>query len=114
MHIDIAGPLNAFYNGLHYFLVGALRLPDLPLLIDVRFLKTRTSVEVCAALEKMTAYFESLSFEGFEIKDSTRIKRLHSDRTGEFTAPFFEKFLSNYRSIYHTLTSGYESTELWV
>ena len=108
LHIDIAGPFNASYEGFHYFLVGALRLPDLPLLIDVRLLRTRTSVEVCAALEKMTAYFESLSFEGFEIKDSTRIKRLHSDRAGEFTAPFFEKFLSNHRSIYHTLTSGYD------
>ena len=56
----------------------------------------------------MTVYFESLSFEGFEIKDSTRIKSLHSDRAREFTAPFFENFLSNHCSIYHTLTSGYD------
>ena len=55
----------------------------------------------------MTAFFESLSFEGFEITDSPRIKRLHSDRAGEFTAPYFQRFLSNHRSIYHTLTSGY-------
>ena len=108
LQIDIAGPLNASYEGFHDFPVGALRLPDLPLLIDARLLKARTSVEVCAALEKMTACFESLSLEGFEIKDSMRIKRLHSDRVGEFTAPFFMRLLSNHCSIYHTLNSGYD------
>ena len=79
-------------------------MPDQPLLIDVRLLRTRTSLEVCSALERMTAFFESLSFEGFEITDSPRIKRLHSDRAGEFTAPYFQRFLSNHRSIYHTLS----------
>ena len=108
MHIDIAGPYIESHEGHHYFLVGALRLPDRPLLIDVRLLKTRTSVEVCAALERMTSFFESLSFEGFEITDSPRIKRLHSDRAREFTALYFQKFLSNHRSIYHTLTTGYD------
>ena len=71
LHIDIAGPYIESHEGHHYFLVGALRLPDRPLLIDVRLLKTRTSVEVCAALERMTSFFESLSFEGFEITDLT-------------------------------------------
>ena len=108
LHIGIAGPFNASYDGFHYFLVGALRLPDIPLLNDVRMLRTSTSVEVCAALEKITAYFECLSFEGFKITDSTRIKRLHSDKAGEFTAPYFERSLSNHRSIYHTFTSGYD------
>ena len=108
LHIDIAGPYIESHEGHHYFLVGALRLPDRPLLIDVRLLKTRTSVEVCAALERMTSFFESLSFEGFEITDSPRIKRLHSDRAREFTALYFLKFLSNHRSIYHTLTTGYD------
>ena len=56
----------------------------------------------------MTSFFESLSFEGFEITDSPRIKRLHSDRAREFTALYFQKFLSNHRSIYHTLTTGYD------
>ena len=102
LHIDIAGPYIESHEGHHYFLVGALRLPDRPLLIDVRLLKTRTSVEVCAALERMTSFFESLSFEGFEITGSPRIKRLHSD------ALYFQKFLSNHRSIYHTLTTGYD------
>ena len=88
--------------------VGALRLPERPLLIDVRLLKTRTSVEVCAALERMTSFLESLSFEGLEITDSPRIKRLHSDRAREFTALCFQKLLSNHRSIYHTLTTGYD------
>ena len=108
LHIDIAGPLVQSNDGFYYFLVGALRLPDLPLLIDVRLLRTRTSVEVCAALERMTSYFESLSFEGFPITDSPRIRRLHSDRAGEFTAPYLQKFLHNHRSIYHTLTTGYD------
>ena len=98
LHIDIAGPYIESHEGHHYFLVGALRLPDRPLLIDVRLLKTRTSVEVCAALERMTSFFESLSFEGFEITDPPRIKRLHSDRAREFTALYFQKFLSNHRS----------------
>ena len=106
--MDIAGLYIESHEGRHYFLVGALRLPDRPLLIDVRLLKTRTSIEVCAALERMTSFFESLSFEGLEITDSPRIKRLHSDRAREFTALHFQKFLSNHRSIYHTLTTGYD------
>ena len=81
----------------HYFLVGALRLPDRPLMIDARLLKTRTSMEVCAALERLTLFFESLSLEGLEIADSPRIKRMHSDRATEFTALCFQKFLSNHR-----------------
>ena len=108
LHIDIAGPYIESHEGHRHFLVGALRLPNRPLLIDARLLKTRTSVEVCAALERMTSFFESLSFEGFEITDSPRIKRLHSDRAREFTALYFQKFLSNHRSIYHTLTTGYD------
>ena len=63
LHIDIARPYIESHEGHHYFLVGALRLPDQPLIIDVRLLKTRTSVEVCAALERMTSFFESLSLE---------------------------------------------------
>ena len=106
LHINIAGPYIESHEGRHYFLVGALRLPDRPLLIDARLLKTRTSVEVCAALERLTSFFESLSFEGFEIADSPRIKSLHSDRAREFTALYFQKLLSNHRSIYHTLTTG--------
>ena len=46
--------------------------------------------------------------EGFTITDSSRVKRLHSDRAGEFTAPCFERFLTNHKSIYHTVTSGYD------
>ena len=56
----------------------------------------------------MTSYFEALSSEGFPLTDSPRIRRLHSDRAGEFTAPFFEKFLSGRKGIYHILTSGYD------
>ena len=108
LHINIAGPYIESHEGHHYFLVGALRLPDRPLMIDVRLLRTRTSVEVCAALERMTSFFESLSFEELEITDSPRIKRLHSDRAREFTALCFQKLLSNHRSIYHTLTTGYD------
>ena len=63
---------------------------------------------LCAALERRTSFFESLSFKGIDITDSTQIKRLHSDRAKEFTALCFQKFLSNHRSIYHTLTTGYD------
>ena len=108
LHIDIAGPISRSEDGFNYFLVGALRLPDYPLLIDVRLLQTRTSAEVCHELGRMTSYFEALSSEGFPLTDSPRIRRLHSDRAGEFTAPFFEKFLSGRKGIYHTLTSGYD------
>ena len=38
LHIDVAGPLPDSYDNNSYFLVGALRLPGLPLPIDVRFL----------------------------------------------------------------------------
>ena len=46
----------------------------------------------CSALEKMLAYFESLSFESFEITDSSRVTHLCSDCAGELTAPFFQRF----------------------
>ena len=36
LHIGIAGPLLSSDDGYSYFLVGALRLPGFPLLIDVR------------------------------------------------------------------------------
>ena len=36
LHIDIAGPFLSSDAGYSYFLVGALRLPGFPLLIDVR------------------------------------------------------------------------------
>ena len=81
---------------------------DFPLLIDVRLLTSRGSVEVCDALERTVAFFESLQSEGFTITDSSRVKRLHSDRAGEFTAPYFERSLTNRKSISHTLTSGYD------
>ena len=95
-------------DGYVYFLVGALRLPGFPLLIDVRLLQTRTSAEVCHQLDVMVNYFESLCFEGFPISDASRIRRLHSDRAREFTAAFFEKFLAHRQGIYHTLTTGYD------
>ena len=64
--------------------------------------------KVCDALERMVAFFESLQSEGFTITDFSRVKRLHSDRAGEFTAPYFERFLTKHKSIYHTFTSGYD------
>ena len=79
LHIDIAGPLNESYDGYVYFLVGALRLPGYPLLIDVRLLQTRTSAEVCHQLDVMVANFESLYFEDFPLNEAPRIWRLHSD-----------------------------------
>ena len=36
------------------------------------------------------------------------MKRLHSDKAGVVTAPFFAKFLSNHKTIDHTFTSGYD------
>ena len=61
LHIDIARPYIESHEGHHYFFVGALRLPNQPLMIDIRLLKTRTSVEVCAALERMTSLRAYLS-----------------------------------------------------
>ena len=92
LHIDIAGPFTTSDDGFTYFLVGVLRLPGFPLLIDVRLLTSRGSVEVCDALERMVAFFESLQNEGFTITDSSRVKRLHNDCVGEFTAPYSERF----------------------
>ena len=108
LHSDIAGPLITSDDNYTYFLVGALRLPGYPLLIDVRLLQARTSAEVCHQLVIMVAYFESLSSEGSPLSDSPRIRRLQSDKAGEFTAPFFEKFLSHRKGIYHTMTTGYD------
>ena len=107
LHIDIAGPMPTSEDGFSYFWVGALRLCGYPLLIDIRLLQTRTSVEVCHQLGKMIAYFESIDQEGIPITDMPRIRRLHSDRAGEFLSPYFENFMLQHRSIYHTLASGY-------
>ena len=101
-------PLTLSDDGFTYFLVGALRLPGFPLLIDVKLLSTRTSTEVCDELEKMVAFFEALQSEGLPIGESPRIRRLHSDKAGEFTAPFFARFLTNHKTIDHTFTSGYD------
>ena len=108
LHIDIAGPFTTSDDGHSYFLVGALRLPGLPLLIDVRTLSTRGAVEVCDELEKMVSYQECRQCEGLPVGGTSRIKRLHSDRSGEFTAPFLARLLSNHKSTYHSFSSGYD------
>ena len=108
LHIHIAGPFAPSDDDYSYFLVGALPLPGFPLLIDVRTLTSRTSTEVRDELEKMAAYLEALQTEGLPIDETSRIKRLHSDRAGEFTTPFFARFLGNHKSIHHSFTSGYD------
>ena len=101
LHIDIAGPFTTSDSGFAYSLVGALRLPGFPLLFDVRLLTSRGSAEVCDALERTVAFFESLQSQGFTITDSSRVKQLRCDRAGEVAAPCFERFLTNHKSIYH-------------
>ena len=109
LDINIAGSLPESCDNYSYFLVGASRLPGLPLVIEVRLLATQTSVEVCDKLEKMIAFFESLQAKALPLGETRRIKRLHSDRAGEFTAPFFARLLQkDYKTIYHTLTTGYD------
>ena len=49
----------------------------------------------------MTAYFESLQFEGFPLGETSRVKRLHSDRAREFTAPYFERPLRSQVNLSH-------------
>ena len=70
-------------------------MPGFPLMIDARPLTSRTSTEVCDELEKLVAFFEALQSEGFAIGETNRIKRIHSDRAGELTAPYFSRFLAN-------------------
>ena len=41
LHIDIAGPFAVSDDGFTYFLVGALRMPDFTLVINVRNLTSR-------------------------------------------------------------------------
>ena len=55
LHIDIAGPFAVSDDGFTCFLVGALRMPGFPLVIDVHNLISRTSTEVCDELEKTVA-----------------------------------------------------------
>ena len=93
LHIDLAGPMVTSEDNYHHFMVGALRLPGYPLLIDVKLLQTRISTEVCHQLERVTAIFESLAIPGLPLGDTPRIRRLHSDRAGEFTSKYFETFL---------------------
>ena len=75
----------------------------MPLLIDVRFLATRASVEVCDKLGKMVAYLESLQTEGLPIGETCRVKRIHSDRVGDFTASSFARFLQNLALIHRQM-----------
>ena len=102
LHTDVARPVTLSEDGFTYFLVGAF----LPLLVDVKLLTTRTSADVCDELEKMVAFFEALQTEGVMIGETSTIKRLHSDKAGEFTAPFYVKFLSKRKT--QTFTSGYD------
>ena len=90
LHIDIAGPLIASDDNFTYFLVGALRLPGYPLLIDARLLQTRTSAEVLPPTRHPGGSLRILVLRGFPLTDSPRIRRLHSDKAGKVTAPFFE------------------------
>ena len=83
-------------------------MPGFPLMIDARPLTSRTSTEVCDELEKLVAFFEALQSEGCAIGETNRIKRIHSDRAGEFTAPYFSRFLANHKTIHHSFTSGYD------
>ena len=96
-----------------YLLCGwCFKASRFPLLIDVRSLTSRGSVKVCDAPEGMVVFFTSLQSEGFTTTDSSRVRRLHSDRVGEFTAPYFERLLTNHNSIFHTFTSGYDPQAL--
>ena len=85
-------------------------MPGFLLLVDVRTLTSRTSTEVCDELETMVAYLKALQTvtEGLPICETSCIKRLHSDRAGEFTAPFFARFLGNHKSMHQSFTSGYD------
>ena len=56
----------------------------------------------------MVAFLEVFQTEALPLGETSRIKRLHSDKAGEYTTPFFAKFLSNHKTIYHTFTSGYD------
>ena len=91
--------------------VGALRMPGFPLFIDVRNLTSKTSTEVCDELEKMVAFFESLQSEGFTIGETSRSKRVHSDRAGEqreLIAPYLARLLANRKTIHHSFTFCYD------
>ena len=80
----------------------------MPLLIDVRTLTSRTSTEVCDEIERMVSFLEALQTESFGIGETSRIRRLHSDRAGEFTATYFSRFLAGHKSMRHSFTSGYD------
>eukprot|EP00971_Amphidinium_carterae_P039907 783258-Amphidinium_carterae.1 len=85
LHVDLAGPFDSSVACYHYFAVGALRLPDLPLLFHVELLETRSTPEITRALSRMINRFEAMEFEGFHI-GSRRVLRLHTDRARELTS----------------------------
>ena len=98
LHIDITGPFLSSDDGYSYFLVGALRQPGFPLLINVRLLTSRTSVEVCDQLERMIAYFE---FEPLQFEGSPLVKHLASR---DFTV------IEQENSLFHTLSVSSQIT----
>ena len=105
LHIDIAGPFTTSDDGFTYFLVGALRLPGSPLLIDVRLLSTRGSAEVVMHLNVWLP-----SSNRFKAK---ALPSLTPQESNVFTTIVLVNllllfFLTNHKSIYHTFTSSYD------
>eukprot|EP00971_Amphidinium_carterae_P317923 6320045-Amphidinium_carterae.1 len=95
LHVDLAGPFKQSVDCYKYFMVGALRLPNYPLIFQVELLETRGSPEVAQALSRMVNLIEALEFEGFPIGER-RVRRIHTDRARELTSKFLETFLTRY------------------
>ena len=105
LHIDIAGPFTQSDGGYSYFLVGPLRLPG-------SSSHRRSHTDLSNFYWDLRWSSENGCLPGgftnwLPIGEPSRIKRLHSDRAGEFTAPFSARFLGNYKSIHRSFTSGY-------
>eukprot|EP00971_Amphidinium_carterae_P299263 5945680-Amphidinium_carterae.1 len=50
LHVDLAGPFDQSVDCYKYFMVGILRLPDFPLLIQIELLETRGAPEMLRQL----------------------------------------------------------------
>eukprot|EP00971_Amphidinium_carterae_P319912 6358999-Amphidinium_carterae.1 len=110
LHVDLVGPFSQSVDCYTYFMVGVLRLPDYPLIFQVKLLETRSAPEVAQALSGRINLIEALEFEGFPIGER-RVRRVHTDRARELTSSFLETFLTRYPQLLHTHTKSNGTAE---
>ena len=107
LHVDLGGPMGKSIDGKVYILVGALRMPDIPLMVWGIPLTTKGAAEVMQNVMDMISWFESLHLPSLASSAERRIKRVQSDRGLEFCNDCLHQALTD-KLIHHSTTVGYD------